>query len=210
MPPLPRYPDQHYAEWTSWNDFLGTTNSFEKTLRRKKGMKVEWRPFWEAVRYAQRMADDHGITTQKEWEVWHDSGMCAKDVPKRPQLEYSEFKGAGWPVWLGKNIKGKLMSQKQNVTLLGVHTTTTMPKNMLTIINWKDGLAQMREAMAHDPQLEAPKRLYKWEPELAGQVHQTIVALANEKGNSVWLCGNVHELFFELDNLLEWAVRPKA
>lgn len=203
-PPLPRMPNKHYAEWSSWNDFLGTMNSFEKTLRKRMGMKVSWRPFWEAVRYAQRVAKEEGIHTQKEWEKWHDSGMCPKDIPKRPQLEYSEFTGVGWKTWLGKNIRGKIMSQKQNLALFALHTTTTMPKNILTIRKYTDGMYAMQEAMRDDPSLEKPLRVYKWEDPLADQVYKVVEALGVDKGNNQWLCPNVHELIFELDNMLEW------
>lgn len=200
---LPRHPDRVYNSF-SWNDFLNTTNSFEKTLMRKKGEKIVWRPFWEAVRYAQRVAHDSGIHTQKQWEEWHDRGMCPKDIPKRPQLEYSEFTGAGWKTWLGKNIRGKIMSQKQNLAIFALHTTTTMPKNILTIRKYTDGMYAMQEEMRDDSSLEKPLRVYKWEDPLADRVYKVVEALGVDKGNNQWLCPNVHELIFELDNLLEW------
>jgi len=200
---LPKRPHRVYENFT-WNDFLGNTNSFEKTLRRKKGEKVTWRPFWEAVRYAQRMAKEHNITTQKEWEKWHDSGMCPRDIPKRPQLEYSEFTGAGWKTWLGKTIKGKIMTQKHNVAVFALHTTTYQPKNILTIRKYVDGMMAMNEALQDDTSLERPIRVYKWEDEMGDEVYKILSSVASDQGNSQWLCSNVHELLFELDNTLEW------
>ena len=201
---IPKMPHRVYKEWTSWNEFLGTTNSFEKTRARKCGMKVSYRPFWEAVRYSQKVCHDCGISSQREWEEWYDKGECPKDIPKRPSHVYEEFIGKGWPVWLGKSIEGKIMSQKENVGIFCLHTTTYMPKNIIKAMVYHDGVAQMNELLNEDPSLEKPFRTYRWEPEATKAVQILFESRASDKGDNTWLVPNMNDLTFELDNILLW------
>ena len=205
---VPKYPNRVYDEWSSWNDWLGTTNSFEKTLARKKKEKRQpYRPFWEAVRYAQAAAKEYGLHTQDDWEEWYDSGMCAKDVPKRPHHEYDEFVGKGWPVWLGKNIEAKVSTAKVEVAVMAICGTPGQPANVVTAIVASGGLAALKDKWA-DRVMGKPYRIYKWEAELTKYVDRLFRQHAHHRGGQVWLVPNMNALLFDLDNILEYAVPP--
>lgn len=205
---VPKAPDRVYEEWSSWNEFLGTTNSFEKKRDRLKKNKVTYRPFWEAVRYAQQKAKEHNITSQGEWEEWHDSGMCAKDVPKRPHHVYDEFTGKGWSVWLGKDIKSKIATAKQNVAVMAVCQTPGYPPNMITIVVEGSGVTALRDRWDRTI-VGKPYRIYNWESDLIPYVEQIFIQHSYDKGNKMYLVPNMHALLFELDNILEFTIPPR-
>lgn len=207
-PPIPKYPHRTYAEWESWNEFLNTTNSFEKNLAKKHNKKLKvYRPFWEAVRAAQHYAKQYGIDTQDKWLEWHDSGMCPDDIPKYPYHVYEEWKGTGWTTWLGKSLKGKIETAKQEVGVMALCTTPGMPGNVLTVVVDNNGLSSLKEKW-DDSVMGKPLRVYKWEKELIPYVDRIFRQFAFDKGDRKWLCPNVHALIFELDSILEFAIKP--
>lgn len=207
-PPVPKMPHRVYAEWESWNHFLGTTNSFEGNLAKKKREKKVYRTFWEAVRYAQQKAKEYNITSQGDWEQWHDSGMCASDVPKRPHHVYEEFVGVGWNVWLGKNVKAKVDTAKQGVAVMAICRTIGQPPNVVTLMVEGGGLSAMRDKW-DDSVMGKPYRVYKWEREMAKHVEQILLHYAHKRDERVWLVPNMNALLFELDSLLEYAIEPR-
>lgn len=205
---LPRYPRNAYDQWESWNIFLGTTNSFEKTRDRKKDDRVIHRPFWEAVRYAQSIAKEHHITTQKGWEEWHDSGMCVRDVPKRPHHVYDEFTGRGWSVWLGTKVASKVLTAKEEVAVMAICQTVGQPPNVVTVLIEGAGISALRDKW-DSSLVGTPYRIYNWEKEVTPYVDRVFAHLTFDKGGRVYLVPNIHELLFELDNLMEYAIAPR-
>lgn len=204
---LPRFPERVYDEWESWSTFLGTTNSFEKTRARKKGEKIVHRTFWEAVRYAQQKAKEHNITTREQWEQWHDSGMCAKDIPKRPQLVYEEFVGTGWPVWLGTKVEAKVKTAKENVAVMCIASLVDQPPNVVTVMIEGRGLEALKENWDQTI-VGRPYRVYKWEKDMVKYVDRLFNHHAFNRGDKMWLVPNMNALLFELDNILEFAIPP--
>ena len=204
---LPRYPNRVYAEWESWSVFLGTTNSFEKTRAVRIGQKITYRPFWEAVRYAQQKAKEHNLKTMREWEQWYDSGMCARDVPKRPHHAYTEFAGKGWSVWLGLKPQQKQIAAKQKVAVIALCQTRGYPANCITVLINQNGVSDMVDKW--DRELYGkPYRVYNWEQELVAQVDRIMKSLTFDKGNSLYLVPNMNALLFELDSILEYTIPP--
>jgi hypothetical protein len=197
-----------YSEWQSWNDYLGTTNSFEDAVARKRGEKKVYRVFWEAVRYAQQNAKQYNITTREMWEEWYDSGMCAKDIPKRPHHVYPEFVGTGWNVWLGKNVEAKVETAKREVAVMALCRVVGQPPNVVTIVVEGDGLSALRDKW-DDSVIGKPYRAYKWERENAAYVNQIMEHFAHKRDNNVWLVPNLNALLFELDSILEFAIPPR-
>lgn len=200
---VPKIPNRAYEdEWESWNIFLGTTNSFDRPH------KPNYRPYWEAVRYAQAIGKDHNITTQKGWEEWHDSGMCAKDVPKRPHHVYEEFTGRGWSVWLGTKVASKLATAKEEVAVVAICQTAGQPPNMITVLIEGAGLSALRDNWDRTI-VGRPYRIYHWEKELAPYVDRVFAQHTFDKGGRMYLVPNMNALLFELDNLLEFAIAPR-
>lgn len=198
---MPKRPEKVYSEWESWNMFLGTNNTFDKERGTKR--KKTYRTFWEAVRYAQQKAKEHNITTQKEWHEWHDSGMCASDVPKRPDEVYAEFLGKGWKVWLGKNIESKIETAKNDVAVMALCACPGQPANVIIRVVSSNGVAGLKEKYEAGV-IGKPYRMYKWERELTAQVDGMFSRHCHKRDDNVFVVPNMNALLFDLDNVLQW------
>ena len=198
---IPKRPEKVYEQWESWNMFLGTTNTFDK----ERGTKIKkvYRPFWEAVRYAQQKAKEHNISTQGEWHEWHDSGMCAHDVPKRPDQVYEEFVGSGWKVWLGKNIESKIKTAEQNVGVMALCACPGEPANVIMRVVSGNGMAVLKEKY-DDGVIGKPYRMYVWEKEMIPQVDALFARHCHKRDENVFVVPNMNALLFDLDAVLQW------
>ena len=208
---IPRQPHRVYTqEWTSWNDFMGgTMNSFEQHKARFAGKnKIVYRPYWEAVRYAQQAAKDHNLKTKGDWEEWYDSGMCPKDIPKRPYQAYEEFTGKGWSVWLGLNVQAKVQTAEQQVAVMAICQTPGHPPNMVTVVVEGRGVSALRDGWDRTI-VGKPYRIYNWEKDLTPYVDRTFQQHTFNKGNNMYLVPNMNALLFELDTLLEFSIPPR-
>ena len=193
---LPKFPERVYDEWTTWGEFLHTTNVF---LQEKR----VYRPYWEAVRWAQRFGVEQKLTTSSQWIrfVRNHNDKIPEDIPNRPDGGYKED-WKGWKVWLGVSVKEKIMSAKQNIALMCIVTTRATPKNVLEVIVAPDGFAQMKE-MLQRPDIDGVLRTYHWEPDLATEVHTVFNAHGSDQGgDKIWMVRSVDGLFFDLDNIL--------
>lgn len=199
-PPVPKMPHRVYPEWESWNVYLGTTNVFDPKRGTKR--KINYRPFWEAVRMAQSYAKQYKITTQKGWEEWCDSGMCPKDIPKYPPQVYPEFVGTGWTVWLGKNIESKVETAKREVSVLALAQVAGQPANVITLVVEPMGLSALKEKWDASV-MGKLYRVYKFEKEMVARVDHLMGRFAHKRDDKVYLVPNMQALISELDFLLE-------
>lgn len=197
---LPAYPYRVYDNF-SWRQFLDTTNSFEKTMEYGKTQKRVYRPYWEAVRYAQQAAKQYNINSKTQWDEWYDSGMAPSDIPKRPQDEYDEWKGRGWGVWLGKDVHAKAEVAGTNVAVLLLCRTPGCPDNIITFHIDKLGVSHLRENWNTDKFGKAV-RLYEWDNRWHKQVEQVLNQNGFKKEGDTWLVPNLHALLFEMDSIL--------
>lgn len=198
---LPRYPNRVYKEFTSWNDWLGTQNVFAPNQAKA------FRPFWEAVKWAQKTAAENDIDTMQGWIDYtrRDGVVIPGDIPMRPDTSYKEFVGNGWNVWLGKDIRGRLKAAKQNTHLFAIcsYWTLSVPRNYYAFVHAPTGAAEMRVKLEYAKDLEV-FRAYYWEPELAEQVNELFKRFARDEGDGKMFVPNLNALLFELDMLLQW------
>lgn len=100
---LPKYPNRAYVdEWKGWNDFLGTNNKFDKTLR-------TYRPFPEALAWANTL----GLSNVDEWLDYYKENRdkVPEDIPGRPDLIYDDW--LSWMHWLGNKPRQKVEAQQK-------------------------------------------------------------------------------------------------
>lgn len=200
---LPAMPDRVYSNWEGWNIFLNQQNSFDKT----KFVHVPWRPFWEAVRWAQKAATEHNINTHREWLQFHREGNAPKDIPRNPDQIYPEFTGKGWNVWLGKSVRGKVMTEQQARQLFAVfqYTTNSQPANMIVAKLFKGGESEGMEFLNENPDLKVLKA-FEWDSERSSFIKSLFDNLASEQGANQYLVNNLNDLLFELSaELKSWA-----
>lgn len=195
---VPKRPEKVYSQWSSWNEFLVTTNEFKPRERKKD----TYRPFWEAVRYAQHKAKEYNITTQQQWYQWHDSGMCANDVPKYPNHVYEQFVGTGWKTWLGQNLESKINTARENVAVFAIHHSPDNPPNVIVPVVHQNGYHAMVEKMQDTPSLGKVYRLYHWEGELSSVVDQLLHKHGHKQNDNCYIVPNMNGLLWDLDNTL--------
>jgi hypothetical protein len=196
---LPRYPNRVYKEFTSWNDWLGTQNVFAPNTAKQV------RPYWEAVKWAQKTAADNDIDTMQGWLDWVKANGVPDDIPARPDTTYKEFVGNGWNVWLGKDIRGRLKAAKENTHIFAIcsYWSLSVPRNYYAFVHAPTGVAEMRQKIEHVKDLVV-YRAYYWDPELAEQVNELFKRFARDEGDGKMFVPNLNALLFELDMLLQW------
>ncbi len=193
---LPAYPERVYKDWVSWNDFLGNQNVFKGEL------KQEVRPYWDAVKWAQEFASIHDLDTIQDWSnYWKEHREeLPSDIPLSPDSKYMEW--VNWGVWLGTDIRSRLLTAKMNTGLLCICSrhSLSVPGNMFTIIQAEKGEVELRSTLTRDRELRVV-RCYKMEGEIKDQIMETIKKHARHDSRG-WFCENVNNLLFELDLLL--------
>lgn len=191
---IPKYPNRAYPEWVSWNDFLGVDNSFEKELNRKRKLT---RPFWESVRWVQAQryekADDYFAA--------YDKGEVPDDIPKHPEAFYDEWQG--WGVFLGTNIRSRVMSKSEDLGILCICNIHNMAGNMFEVVVDPDGVASMQARLQGRSDLRALKAYY-FRKEDEPVVQQILAAHASNQGGNVYIAVSMNEVLFHFDNALEW------
>jgi hypothetical protein len=198
---LPRYPNRVYKEFTSWNDWLGTQNVFAP----HRDVHKDVRPYWEAVKWAQKVAAENDIDTMQGWLDYVKINPPPEDIPVRPDTAYKEFVGNGWPTWLGKEIRGRLKAAKQNTHIFAIcsYWTLSVPRNYYAFVHAPTGVAEMKAKIDHVKDLVV-YRAYYWEPELGDQLAELFKRFARDEGDGKMFVPNLNALLFELDMLLQW------
>ena len=205
---LPRYPNRVYKEFVSWNDWLGTQNTFTPN------QGVTYRPYWEAVKWSQKNAADHNLNTGAEWVEWcrqNRDTLLPKDIPMSPEAAYDEFKGNGWSVWLGQDVRAKLLASQVQTHLFAICSSANLatPGNYYTVVHAPMGEADLRERLQEHKDMRV-YRGYKWENELSEQVGKLFSTFGKDIGEGVWFFPNLNALIFELDQILEWVTIKKT
>lgn len=195
---LPRYPNRVYKEFTSWNDWLGTQNVFN--YNKAKIL----RPFWEAVKWAQKVAADNDIDTMQGWLDYIKINPPPNDIPMRPDTAYEEFVGNGWNTWLGKDIRGRLKAAKVNTHIFAICSfwTLSVPRNIYAFVHAPLGVAEMRLKIEGVKDLVVYGAWY-WESEIGDQLDKLFKQYARDEGDGKMFVPDMHSLIFELDLLLE-------
>jgi len=199
---LPRYPDKVYDEFVSWNDFLGTQNAFRGNIEKDR----LWRPYWEAVKWAQSIASQFDLDSRVDWVDWCKTEKNLPiDIPLAPDVVYAEFKGNGWPVWLGKDVRSKLkaMGVQTHLFVICSHENLSVPGNYYTIMHAKLGISELKEKLSKHKDMRI-YRIYDWDEKLSDQVNKMIEAYSKDMGDNKLFIPDLNSLLFELDCTLTW------
>lgn len=189
---LPKYPYRAYQhDWISWNDFLGTKNSFGPIIG-------NYLLYWDAVRYAQKL----GLKTAEEWKEFANSDKMPSNIPKYPEQYYDEWKGRGWPVWLGKSIEGKIESAKNVEPILALIHKKGDPGNVIMITVIKEGVLKLKELKEKND--FTIHKVFVYEEELMPQANTVINQTSTpfEGDEKIRLTPNLSEMMWRLSNVL--------
>ena len=190
---IPRYPNRTYPDWKGWNDFLGVDNSFEKELNRKRMLT---RPYWEAVRWVQAQS----YKSANEYKEKYNDEV-PKDIPKMPETFYKD-QWQGWGVFLGTNIRSRVMSKSEDLGLLALCQIRNAAGNMFEVVVDDDGIASMQARLAQRPEL-SPFKAYHYREDDKETVANILDRFASAQGGNVYIAVNINDLVFQFDTGLE-------
>jgi len=191
---IPKYPYRVYIEeWVSWNDFLGTSNSWN-TKR-----NTTYRPLLEAAQWVNKKK----IPSYKEWLVWCKiPGNLPEDIPARPDLVYPQWRS--WKHWLGNTTIDALQVQQEQVytQVLYVLREGDMPENVLTVGIEPNGLTALKEKWIKE-KFEVVK-VFWYDPDKASDITQIIDALSTPYLGSDRhrITSHPYEIVWQLSNLV--------
>jgi len=193
---IPKMPQRVYKEWTTWGEFLGTTNTFQKY---EKG---SYRRYWEAVRWAQKTCRKHNLTRSLDWLHYYDEheATIPKDIPKNAHYHY-KADWLGWATWLGSNLEAAIVSQQQEVAVFALCTQSWTPPNVIRVVIAQDGMEQLKEKMQSDNL--TPVNVYKLEQGRAEDCNSILHACGSVQHDGTFIIQDMNSLLFEFGNILE-------
>jgi len=188
-------PQRVYKEWTTWGEFLGTTNVFQKY---EKG---SYRPYWEAVRWAQKLCKEQGLTRSIDWLHYYDANESGipKDIPKNAHYHYKED-WKGWGTWLGTTVADKLESAKKELAVFALTTQSFTSANVIRVVVANSGMAELAEIVRED-QLGLVKA-YEFEREQAETLQSIMQACGKQQPDGTFIVSDMHGMMFEFNQLL--------
>ncbi len=192
---IPKMPQRVYREWTTWGEFLGTNNVFQKY---EKG---SYRPYWEAVRWAQSTCRDNSLTRSIDWLHYYDENeeSIPRDIPKNAHYHYKED-WQGWATWLGSNIEAKLVSATQQLAVFALCTQSWSAPNVIRIVVAMDGIAELRSVMTDD-QL-SPVKVYEFVRDEAETLQSIMAAVGSQQPDGTFIVADMNSMIFEFDSIL--------
>jgi hypothetical protein len=201
---IPKMPQRVYKEWSSWNDFLGTSNQFIPGRFRDK-KRTDYRSFWEAARYVHKLK----LRTAKEWTIHTNENEIPNDIPKRPEYYYKKTnEWMGWPSFLGTDVTKVVEAQQQDLAVLAFVVSAGQQPNIVTMLLEKEGVAVLRESQQQNG--FRIYRVYEYERELMTQVQHILDSCSTPYYGdaNTRLVPNLNQLIFELDSILKFVKTP--
>ena len=188
-------PQRVYKEWTTWGEFLGTTNVFQKY---EKG---SYRPYWEAVRWAQKLCKEQGLSRSIDCLHYYDANESGipKDIPKNAHYHYKED-WKGWATWLGSTVEVKLDSAKKELAVFALTTQSFTSPNVIRVVVANSGMAELAETVREE-QLTVVKA-YEFEREQAETLQSVMQACGKQQPDGTFIVNDMSGLLFEFQSLL--------
>ena len=182
---IPKYPYNVWkTKWKGWNDYLGNANVFD-------GTKKVYRPYGEAVQFVHSLK----LRTQRMWFDYIRENGLPSDIPSRPEMVYPTW--VSWYHWLGNTAAARVAVQQEvaeNAGILYVVHLHGRPANVYRI-----GIASELKSLSGLGCGYDMVKAFKMEE---GYDWEAVVSLYANKwweDEKEWVCGNIHELLFDID-----------
>ena len=162
---IPRFPYRVYTkEWAGWNDFLNTDNKFNARIG------THWKTLLEASKYVHTLK----LNSVAEWLEYCRSGKLVDDIPKRPELTYSDW--ISWGSFLGNKPSEAIVVQReaQKTQVYYITHEIGAPENVLTFGIEARGTAGMKDRYSHG-NIHIVK-MFWFNPEKASLIKQVVEA----------------------------------
>ena len=193
---IPKMPNRVYKEWTTWGEFLGTTNVF---LCHEVG---NYRPYWEAVRWSQVLCRKEGLTRSIDWLHYYDAHEVEipDDIPRNAQYHYRD-EWQGWATWLGSNVQVKVEAARVELSVFGLCRESYGAGNVLHVVVAKSGVSQLKE-IVEGRGLNIFK-VYAFEQDQAGVLQRIMHQCGNGQPDGSFIVSNMDALMFELGSVVD-------
>lgn len=196
---LSKYPHRIYSEWTSWNDFLGTNNTFNQ------GKKAT-RPYGEAVLWVHKQGIEGGRAGWLAWLEQHGEDL-PEDIPTRPDFKYKKD-WVSWKHWLGDHVVEKVEAQQKAVVDNSIYYIIreqdySHVSNVYTFGLEKGGISALKERWQTEK--FSVVKLYKFDARQIDSIKKIVEECSKPyyDGTNTRMVTNIHNLCWELINVLE-------
>lgn len=193
---LPKYPNRVYKDWSSWNDWLGTDNTFDNKRR-------FYRPLAEAIVWAHKL----GLKTQDEWfEYAKGRENIPDDIPTRPDLVYDDW--LSWRHFLGSQPQEKVEAQRkaieEAVIFYVIQEQEYMDRGSVFTFGIEKGGRSGLKSRWEMVKFRV-MRMFKYEEHLMEQVWQVVQHHSTPffGAEDVRIVRNINQCMWDLESLLE-------
>lgn len=191
---MPYDPNKAYKEWTSWNDFLGNTNSFEDNYIKRSQLKQQYLPYWEAVSLAQQLAKAHKLTAAHEYRKFHkENPSLVSSLPRAPNVYYADW--LGWPTWLGKTVSATLLPQQH---MEQYYLVLKEGENLYSFYITTGGKEEAKNVVSTKPLVKA----YVMDENMRNDLQRLVEINSQEYDESTRYCANINGIIYVLDTML--------
>ena len=201
---MPIHPERVYPNF-SWSDYLDTeVKSFAASvLERKARANIAPRPMWDAIKWAQRYCQHHGIIRRRDWEEhYSEADDIPQDIPKYPHQVYKESDYPGFQVWCGGNPSALVDAAKRVTPVLTLVHPVKTPQNVLQLVKWADGIGELRDKWRKQSDFDRIIGVWILESDLLPSVDRILSENGTSNGEQ-WTITNVNQLTWEFNSLLE-------
>ena len=192
---LPKYPNRVYKEWVSWNEWLGTDNTFDNKRR-------YYRPLAEAIVWVHKL----GLSSQQGWfEFAKGRDNVPEDIPTRPDLVYDDW--MSWSHWLGnkpKQIEAQRKVVEESIIFYIIQEQEYADRNTVFTFGVEKGGRSGLKAR-WDMKKFRVMRMYRYEEQLMDRAWQIIQHYSTKfyGAEDVRIVTNINQLLWDLETLLE-------
>ena len=118
-------------------------------------------------------------------------------------MRYHNFtRNGGWSTFLGKNISDRVQASQNTNPLLALCSTVGQSPNVLTLVISKKGPNDLKQILQSRPHLQTVK-IFHWDDSVMPEFNNLLNYYGTQQADNAWLFSNVHDILFELTNLLD-------
>ena len=166
---IPKYPYRVYTapgEWSSWNDWLGNSNTFNVRIGTK------WLTLIEATKYVHTL----NLKSFAEWMEYCKTGKLLDTIPKRPELTYNDW--ISWPKFLGNTPAERIevIKEAQKTQVYYITHEIGAPENVFSFGVEQLGISGMKDRYSRG-NIHIMK-MFWYNPEKGALIKQAVEALS--------------------------------
>lgn len=198
---MPVHPERVYPDF-DWSDFLNAkVIPLEKQVQDAR--EREYRPMWDAIRWAQRYCLHHGITRRTQWEDhYRQVDDIPEDIPLYPHRVYQKAGYPGFQTWCGGTSSAIAEAATKVEPILTLMHPSNAPQNVLQTVTWAKGLPELRDAWRKQSDFDRIIGIWKLDRTQMPEIERILSEMGSFDGER-WTFPNVSAVTWELNSHLD-------